>query len=114
MRWFSSTGTASASKTPPGGAAQLSEDLHIDIPLFYSWPSKARFYGYGADETLVQRAVPALLRFLDLVSAQSDIHAIHLIAHSMGCVALSRAIGKYLEGRTSRSRPVFREIVLAA
>lgn len=94
--------------------AQLAEDLGIDIPLFYSWPSRARLRGYGADETLVQRAVPTLIRFLNLLSNESGANVVHLIAHSMGALALSRAVVNYLRTCVGGAKQTFREIILAA
>jgi esterase/lipase superfamily enzyme len=95
-------------------AAQLAEDLEIDIPLFYSWPSCVKIMGYEKDATMAERAVPEIIRFLDLIARQSGAEVVHVIAHSMGAFALSRALGDYLTTRAPTAKPAFREIILAA
>jgi esterase/lipase superfamily enzyme len=94
--------------------AQLAADLGIAASLFFSWPSRGKLFSYGADATIAERAVPRVVEFLDLLSEQSGAEVIHLIAHSMGTLALTKALGEYLQRAKARSRKKFREIILAA
>jgi len=94
--------------------AQLADDLGIEIPLFFSWPTRVKLLGYEADATMAVRAKPELLCFLDLIAEHSKAEVIHLIAHSMGALALSEAVVEYLATRTCGQKPAFREIILAA
>jgi esterase/lipase superfamily enzyme len=94
-------------------AAQLSVDLEIEPALMYSWPSKGRLLGYGADAQLSRNSVPSLIQFLDLVAERTEAEVVHLIAHSMGCLALSLALRDYLSRRKTKA-PCIREIILAA
>jgi esterase/lipase superfamily enzyme len=93
--------------------AQMAYDLKIGAPVLFSWPSRGRLFGYGADERNAQlAAVPHLLEFLQLVADESGARTVHLIGHSMGTLALANALTKFL----SRRQPglTVREIVLAA
>jgi esterase/lipase superfamily enzyme len=94
--------------------AQLALDLEIDTPVFFSWPSRARLAHYASDVTMAERSIPRLVEFLDLVSAESGAEVIHLVAHSMGSLALSRAVVEYLQQHPGMTRPNFRELILAA
>jgi esterase/lipase superfamily enzyme len=94
--------------------AQLACDLGIEIPLFFSWPTRVKLLGYEADATMALRAKPELLYFLDLIAKHSGAEIVHLIAHSMGALALSEAIVDYLATRSGRKKPAIREIILAA
>ena len=94
--------------------AQLGDDLQIATPVFFSWPSRGKMLAYEADAVMAERAVPRLVEFIDLVAAESGADVIHLIAHSMGSVALSRAVIEYLATRKPGQGPKMRELILAA
>lgn len=94
--------------------AQLGEDLDIAAPVLFSWPSQGRLRAYGADAVMAERSVPRLVEFLDLVAAESSADVVHLIAHSMGSVALSKAVIEYLATRRHNAAPKIRELILAA
>jgi esterase/lipase superfamily enzyme len=94
-------------------AAQLSQDLQIEPALLYSWPSKERLFGYVADETLAQASVPTLRQFLDLIVDRTNADTIHVIAHSMGCLALSLALRNDLSVHQA-TVPQLRDVILAA
>jgi esterase/lipase superfamily enzyme len=94
--------------------AQLATDLKIETPIFFSWPSRARLFGYAADAVMAQRSVPRLAAFLDIVAAHSGAEVVHLIAHSMGSLALANAIIEYLQTRPAGLTSKFRELILAA
>ena len=94
--------------------AQMAVDLEIQPALLYSWPSKERLLGYDADRELAEIAVPSLIKFLDFVADRSGAEVIYLIAHSMGCLALSMALREYVSRRRIKGPSVFREVILAA
>jgi esterase/lipase superfamily enzyme len=91
-------------------AGQITRDLAFPgIPILYSWPSQGRVKDYPVDATNASWTVAHLEWFLLEVAKRSGAKIIHLIAHSMGNLALIYAI-KALAKRT----PVFNEIVLTA
>lgn len=95
--------------------AQLAYDLQFDgVPIFYSWPSKAEWTKYTADENEVDWTVPHLEQFLSVVASQTNADQIFLIAHSMGNRALVRALEKMTAANGGNLNPKFRHLVLAA
>ena len=94
--------------------AQLAMDLEIDVPIFYSWPSGGKLFQYLGDIDRAETAKQSLLQFLDLVATRSGAKTVHLIAHSMGNLALTRALVDFLARRGQVAQPLFREIILAA
>lgn len=95
--------------------AQLSYDLGFDgAPILYSWPSKACTRCYPADEATVDWTTAHLKNFLEDIAARSGASTIHLIAHSMGNRALTRALQAMAsESQPGQMRP-FRQVILAA
>ena len=94
--------------------AQMAYDLGFDgAPLLYSWPSEGSVSKYPTDEANVEWSTSNLKAFLSDISA-SGADTVHLIAHSMGCRALTRAIVALSNELTESSKTVFREMVLAA
>jgi esterase/lipase superfamily enzyme len=95
--------------------AQLAYDLGLDgAPVLYSWPSQAVHSKYLVDETNVEWTAPHLEKFLRELAARSSARSIHLIAHSMGNRALTRAL-QQIAARTDRNaKPLFSEILLTA
>src|SRR5262249_3619409 len=52
--------------------AQLASDLQFQgAPIFYSWPSRARWWRYAADETNVAWCVPQLETFLGNIASRA-------------------------------------------
>ncbi len=97
--------------------AQLAYDLKLEgAPVFYSWPSKGKLSltGYAHDETNVEWTVPHLKSFLVDLASGSGARAIHLIAHSMGNRALTRALGEIAATMAAPGTPAFSEVVLTA
>lgn len=65
--------------------AQVAYDIKFGgIATFYSWPSNGHTLAYTWDEESVQRAVPHLRQFLELIAREGKLKRIHVIAHSMG------------------------------
>jgi esterase/lipase superfamily enzyme len=93
--------------------AQLAYDLKIGVPALYSWPTRGTFFGYGTDIRSAGASVPNLLRFLQLIAVESEATAIHLIAHSMGNLALTQALQDF-PNPARKGGPLIREVILAA
>ena len=95
--------------------AQLSYDLGFQgAPILYSWPSKGKLTGYAADEATIDWATPHLDKFLETVAAQSHATTVHLIAHSMGNRALTRALAAIAARHAGVVPPLFKNVFLAA
>jgi esterase/lipase superfamily enzyme len=94
--------------------AQLSYDLGFQgAPIMYSWPSKGKLAEYTADEATIDWATPHLEKFLETVAVQSHATTVHLIAHSMGNRALTRALYAIAE-KHAGVPPMFKHVFLAA
>jgi esterase/lipase superfamily enzyme len=94
--------------------AQLSYDLGFKgAPIMYSWPSKGELAEYTADEATIDWATPHLEKFLERLAAQSHATTVHLIAHSMGNRALTRALYAIAE-KHAGVPPMFQHVFLAA
>lgn len=94
--------------------AQLSYDLGFDgTPAFYSWPSQGTLIGYPMDETNNAWTELHLQKFLKDFAIHSQATNIFVIAHSMGCRALSHAFASLaLENPTLAKK--FKAVVLTA
>lgn len=76
-------------------AAQLSYDLTFQGPtLVFTWPSKASLdpISYNADRTNAELSAEPLRNLLADLRKKSGIERIHIVAHSMGNVALAYAL----------------------
>lgn len=98
-------------------AGQLAYDLQYDgVPIVYSWPSRGTTFGYVSDTAAVRHSARHLANFLmSLVDHHPD-EVIHVVAHSMGNVALSDALELLaLQLDAGGANPaVFDEVVFAA
>ena len=91
---------------------QLAYDLQFGgASIFYSWPSFDSLPSYSADEAAVEWSAPHLRQFLQTFHAKTGAQRVHLIAHSMGNRALTRALESLGAGT---SAPLFQQIVLTA
>jgi len=100
--------------------AQISYDLGYDelqlghVPFgtafLYSWPSAGDVSGYLYDADSARLAVDHLRGFIKLVIGQSGAKKVHLIAHSMGNVALLNA----LQGLSIAEGVAVNQVILAA
>src|SRR5258708_34306246 len=79
----------------------------------YSWPSRGKLAAYTADESTIDWTTPHLEKFLETVAAQSHATTVHLIAHSMGNRALTRALFAIAEKHPGVP-PMSRHVFLAA
>lgn len=94
---------------------QLVYDLEFrGAPILYSWPSQAEETKYTYDEAAVEWTIPHLEKFLADVVAKSNASAVHLVAHSMGNRALTRALQLIARRQNPELSPLFRHIIMAA
>jgi esterase/lipase superfamily enzyme len=95
-------------------AARRTAQIHYDlkfqgVPIFFSWPSRASIRHYFSDRNEIELARYLIKQFLVDVAERTDAARIHVIAHSMGADATSRAIAELGE----RGK-MFDQIILAA
>jgi esterase/lipase superfamily enzyme len=95
--------------------AQIANDLPFEgVPILFSWPSvgSALPLAYTADEATVEWSIPHLRMFLTDLVSESHFTKVHVIAHSMGNRAVTRALHDlWLQGATPAT---FHQIVLSA
>lgn len=93
--------------------AQLTYDLDFKgAPIMYSWPSSIR---YLDDRDNVEWTIKNLKNFLEQIILKTSVKNIHLIAHSMGNVALTDALKELkLSFKAKAREPLFNQIILAA
>ncbi len=91
---------------------QLAYDLDFQgAPIFYSWPSDGSLGAYTRDEADVEWSWPHLYEFLSDVSSASGADRIHVIGHSMGNRALTKALAEFARRDAGR---IFDQVLLAA
>ena len=91
--------------------AQMSFDLKFEgAPVFYSWPSQAKWYSYAMDKGNIAKSTEQIRTFLMDLAKTSQADTINLIAHSMGNVGLTAALSEI----EASSKPYFNQVVLAA
>lgn len=94
---------------------QIAFDLGFDgAPVMYSWPSKGATAAYTIDEASIQWTKSHLQEFLLDLAARSGAETIHLIAHSMGNRALSRAFADLSKEQEQAVGAVFKNVILTA
>ena len=87
-------------------AGQLAYDLGFDGPVFaFSWPSREKLLSYVGDRESAQLSADALRVFLETVVAETKAKRIHIIAHSMGNVALNEALLHHGAGDADKAQP---------
>ena len=96
-------------------AARRTAQIHFDLefpglPIFFSWPSRGSFADYALDRAEVEsRTWQDIQKFLVDVAKRANARRVHVLAHSMGADAVSRAVRELgPEGQ------IFDQIVLAA
>lgn len=95
--------------------AQMKYDLGFAGPaLFFSWPSKATYTGYPADEASIEWATPHLASFLRDVAEETPAETVHVIAHSMGNRGAAAALTEIAATADTPLREKFREVILTA
>ncbi len=96
--------------------AQIAYDLSPDgrpfgTAFLYSWPSAGNASAYVYDQDSAQFAAPHLKSFISMVVDKTGVENVHIIAHSMGNVALIGALQEY--ARTEKAAKI-NQIILAA
>jgi esterase/lipase superfamily enzyme len=96
--------------------AQIAYDLSPDgrpfgTAFLYSWPSAGNATAYIYDQDSAQFSVPHLQSFLRTVIDKTGVENVHIIAHSMGNVAL---IGALQEMARTETKAKVNQIILAA
>ena len=97
--------------------AQLKYDLDFDGPAaLFSWPSNGSLLSYATDEETVNLTVRSgvLNEFLSDLMQETGAESIHLIAHSMGNRALTRAFEQLPDVKNSDGQPVINQFIMAA
>jgi esterase/lipase superfamily enzyme len=113
-------------------AAKRTAEIWYDVgfdgpPIMFTWPSRGGsfwrgVFGYFADSETIKWSVEHLKRFLlDLVQETTadklvaeQPARIHLVAHSMGCRALARALMLAADELQRGQPPIFCDVILAA
>ncbi len=106
-------------------SAQLSVDLSrrgafdAGAPMLFSWPSAGQVSldDYRGDQARSLEAAPYLEEFLDLITDNTKISRINIVAHSMGNRILTEALESYAQDYLERHRRddlEFRIILVAA
>lgn len=94
--------------------AQIAHDVGFGgAPILYSWPSRASLEGYISDLDNVEYSHKHILQFLKDVREKTNAKKLHLIAHSMGNRALTKALVKLQEENYFQDFK-FTQIILAA
>jgi esterase/lipase superfamily enzyme len=96
--------------------AQIAYDLSPDgrpfgTAFMYSWPSAGNATSYIYDQDSAQFSVPHLQSFIRTVADKTGVENIHIIAHSMGNVALIGALQEIAKTETTAK---INQIILAA
>jgi esterase/lipase superfamily enzyme len=72
--------------------AQIAYDLQTPaMPVMFSWPSMGKVADYGYDSDSIDVGAPALVEVLKHM-ADAGIAEVHVLAHSMGCRLLLKAL----------------------
>ena len=93
--------------------AQLGYDLNFKgVVTAFSWPSVGSLLGYEADCSTADISALYLCDFIKLLT-KGDVNKLHIIAHSMGNVVLTKALEKLkIEGNYPNK--IINQIILAA
>lgn len=100
-------------------AAQLSADLDIDGAVAaYSWPSRGNVLCYLTDrQEIIDPHVEELKRMIMLMGTAKGVRRVTIIAHSMGCEFLLRALKELqiaLASAPGRAAPLVKDVIFAA
>ncbi len=91
---------------------QLSWDWDFrGVPILYSWPSHGTLLAYPRDEESAHLTEEHLRSFLEGILTRTAATNVNLIAHSLGCRALTEVLKKFA---AEADQPLFGEVVLAA
>ncbi len=95
--------------------AQLAHDLRFPgRTVLYSWPAKNRTLGYMADEATVEWTTPHFEAFLAMVLTELGAKTVHVLAHSMGNRAVTRALEHFDPRALPPSAAALHNVIFAA
>jgi esterase/lipase superfamily enzyme len=95
--------------------AQLAHDLRFPgRTVLYSWPAKNRTLGYMADEATVEWTTPHFEAFLAMVLTELGAKTVHVVAHSMGNRAVTRALEHFDPRALPPSAATLHNVIFAA
>jgi esterase/lipase superfamily enzyme/Flp pilus assembly protein TadD len=95
--------------------AQITYDLGFDgVPFLFSWPSNEGLLGYVHDQKRALGARSYLRRFIELIVGKTGAKQLHLIAHSMGSLALLEVLAQMADKLATDGDLKIHQIILAA
>lgn len=83
---------AAAARRQAGGVSDFTEGRSRCVPVFHTWPSSNNFMRYSHDRNQVDMAAMDMAHFLSELSKAKGGHPMDIVAHSMGCEVLLKAI----------------------
>ncbi|WP_166415550.1 alpha/beta hydrolase [Cochlodiniinecator piscidefendens] len=102
-------------KTAIFTAAQIAFDIGFDGPVYaYSWPSGGTTFDYVYDMDSTRITLPHFSEFLNLISNTKGVDKIHIVAHSMGNVALGNLVSPENPYIEPSAKTEFSQLILAA
>ena len=100
------------------GAGGGSQEAHLPYgtAFMYTWPSAGTESDYAWDKDYVRLSIDHLERFVKLVVEKSGAKNVHVIAHSMGNIAMLNALSEYVEKAqgANASGATIKQVILAA
>ena len=94
--------------------AQLGCDLAFKGAVAaFSWPSQGNVEGYMVDRDTAEVSSDYLRDYIKIILGNENIKKLHIIAHSMGNVVLTKALEK-LKEEGLYPNPILKQIILAA
>jgi esterase/lipase superfamily enzyme len=92
--------------------AQMVWDTNFTgVPVLFSWPSRGGILNYGYDTASATFSRRGFLELLQTLQADTQLKAIHVVAHSMGNQIVVEALANMAAGTLSRP---LAEVILAA
>lgn len=96
-------------------AAQIAKDLSFGgRTLLFSWPSRGSALSYAADEASIEWSTPHFEAFLRLVMTRVGARRVHLLSHSMGNRAVTRAVNQVDPAHLPPGSASLSQVVFAA
>jgi esterase/lipase superfamily enzyme len=94
---------------------QIAYDLGFDgAPFLYTWPSKGETLGYKRDLDRALASRDQLRKYVDMITHQTSVKEINLIAHSMGSWPLLEVLSQIAKDVSAQHGIHINQIILAA
>jgi esterase/lipase superfamily enzyme len=95
--------------------AQIDADAGFNgTPVLFAWPSQGDVAKYGADKEAAAYSRDYLIELLTMVTSNSQVGEIMVVAHSMGCMVTAEALRELRISRRDRVIARLGRVVLAA